>query len=152
MIEFFEYKLKKPFVVNINGAEENCTHLKIYTPENNVKEYVLQLTQFMCRAVIENARGDKGSDNSGSADNVSASSESIDPKAALAMLLAGSTSVTLIESIFKKLLLSAGTVMLPGGATLNSETTYNKLSLEDSTNLLGAYIANFIISSVIPTS
>lgn len=146
--ESFEYQLEQPFKVTHDKVEDFCTAIKIEPPTHRQKDDVLFLTQSLAKAFMEQARGLVDQEREAPRSNAPMDLKGHD---LLMALLASSVDVRSVEKVFKKLILTQGTSLMPMSMA-PIERHYNLISIKDCQNLLGEYLVNFILSSVIPNS
>ena len=146
--ESFGYELKQPFTFMTNNVEQSCTHIKVNPPSHKQKDDVIFLTQAVTKSIFELRKSMLDPETESSAGEEASNSDE-KGRQMLVVLYASSVDVRQIIKVFKRLLLTQGTTLMPMDVP-PIERHYNLISIDDEQTLLGEYLVNFIASSVSP--
>lgn len=142
-IEEFDYPLTKPIpYASGGGSEEVGTFIKLSAPSSKQLTHCAQLKQAFVRAVTEQVKNNPNAkEDSGPGKEIKGED--------IVYLLYGSESADMA-----KILLSAVELFASGVAQVEGEVKLTKPLIADMSNddlegMLGAYMANFILRSVL---
>lgn len=138
----FIYDLSEKIEYSKDGQFKTTAIIELAGPNMSVFDLATELSQLVMRATLD------AQDLSERFKNEASSSSSKDVDAnAIKMILMSSKSVKFSEiaNVSKKLFLKIGTF---DGETTLKEAVLNRINIEDYTNLICGYIANFIFPSL----
>lgn len=139
----FKYTLQSPVKVARAGEEELIFNLTLKSPTAKHRSHLIRLKQGFLKAAVSAQRNNV----IGNAENktVEPEDQEITGDAIMALLYISDIDLAALEEEFRTLLL-AGICEVLEGVNLNPYTA-EQLSLQDFEGIMGAYMANFIISS-----
>ncbi len=142
----FSYTLQHPVGFANNGSKDEITTIILSSPSANQLQASRKLKQHVMRGLMDISNRNKG--NSETLDDTQADDEdvSIDAKAYIAMLYSSSLDIEEYFNAFKDLLRKGVAKINDTDVKLITDL-YDELSPEDAENILGEYIANFLIPS-----
>jgi len=142
----FDFNLTTPIdYTNKDGMKTQGWVISVIAPSNKHLMWVSKLRQAVCKCIISQASSEKEK----TLKNNEKSQEISDEEAAAGIMMQLSSSDDDIYPLFTALseILTSGCGILDGNMPLTN-SLYKEMSAEDTTNLLGAYLYNFFISSL----
>ncbi len=134
-----EFNLASPIEYHDDqGGHANGQLLVLSAPSMNNDTERLKLSQAFFQAVTDGERPDQ--------EDSKDSDMEIPGAAVLAILFGAKSDVKVVVDTFKTLLLAPGICMVENKVPM-TEVLYNSMDPEDRDDLMGEYIANFILSS-----
>lgn len=149
--ENFEYSFLDPFEISNNNAVVMVSSILIKSPTHRQKDLVFKVAQAINTANFElvqkmaslgTSRSDLVEAEKSAEDNDD--SELAKYKQITMSLFSSSVDMTNLQNIFKTLIISEGTFLMPESVTL-STNRYSKISIRDLVNMLSGYVCNFIM-------
>lgn len=131
------YDLKTPFEYHGNGENRTASVIILSAPSNKQRKPAAKLKQFFFQA-INGLQGDEKAD---------AEAKASDPKGSdiVALLMMSNVDANDVHEAFKGII-TGGCAMVEGATSL-TDSLYDKLSFEDTEEMLGDYLVNFLIPS-----
>lgn len=138
-----EVVLTTPFEYHHKGAKAEAQKLILMAPFGNVRHLTTELKQTFFRALKyhETTRG---------ADKVNAEipqEKDLEGKQILALMFMANVDMVAFMKTFKDLMMANKICMIDGVEQMTA-VTFDKMSDEDADTVIGDYLANFIVSSL----
>jgi len=137
----FTYKLINPVKFANNGKQDEIDYLVLSSPSANQLQHSRQLKQFIMRGIIE-VSSKQSTDN-----NDDEKKGKINSEIVLLMIYGSSIDVNEYFNSFKRLL-KTGIAKINGTDIELIPDLYDKLCGDDIDNILGEYVENFLIPSI----
>ena len=131
------HELTTPFEYHGNGENKTASVIILSAPSNKQRKHAAKLKQYFFQA-INSLQG---------ADKAEAEENAKDPKGSdiVALLMMSDVDANDIHEAFKGII-TGGCAMVEGATSL-TDSLYEKLSFEDTEEMLGDYLVNFLIPS-----
>ncbi|MCK5292964.1 MAG: hypothetical protein KAR39_13220 [Thermoplasmata archaeon] len=132
----FAYDLKTPIDYHSGSENKEAVSVILSAPSNKQRRAAARLKQFFFQAI-----------NDLKTDDQQASDDSKKPKGSeiVALLMMSNIDANDVHDAFKDIAIS-GCAMLDGAVSMN-DSLYEKMSFEDTEEMLGEYLVNFLIPS-----
>jgi hypothetical protein len=143
MKAYIDVTLTSPFKYHHQGAEAEAKTLTLKAPFSNLRGITTKLKQAFFQALKFHESGrklDQETPQSGAA-------EDLDGKQILALMFMSNVDMEEFMANFKALMVSQGVCLIDGVEQMTS-VTYDRMSDEDADTVVGDYLANFIVSSL----
>lgn len=139
-------QLVEPIKYDFQGEKIDGTFVSIFPPKTkhiHLTSVLKQAFQISAMKISEESGGDDDKEDS--------SEESIKPSDAIALIYAGGKSVNIKEVMLTaKELMTSGLVLVEGESKL-TKPLCELLCQEDFENILGMFLVNFIVASLLTT-
>jgi len=144
----FEFILSDEISYAYKGDMKKTTLLVLKSPASEQGFSARRLQQFIMRAFKENQAAQKIENTQSQQSAQEVSDQEIPGEILLGLLfMSDNIKIEDVEKEFKSLMTS-GCCFLGGETPLTSEK-YDKISIEDTTKLMGEYLANFLLLSLL---
>lgn len=148
----FDFVLKDPIQFDNQGKIETGNALVLKAPSNAQRRWTTQIKAAFMGAVAEQQRNAPADMISNAKAQAQASGKDANASMTggeiMAVIYSSSGDIEKVESAFKSLILSQGICMIEGKQALTN-ILFDKISDRDMDRLMGDYLANFFIGSLI---
>ena len=132
----FAYELKTPISYHAGSDNKEAESVILSAPSNKQRRPAARLKQFFFQAIKDLKAEDQAANDDGKK-----------PKGSdiVALLMMSDVDANAVHDAFKDIATS-GCAMLDGAVSIN-DSLYEKMSFEDTEEMLGEYLVNFLIPS-----